>query len=41
MLQYAPLADPRDIAWFLASYAREAKSRIETKDLPALDALRA
>jgi hypothetical protein len=40
MLHYAPLADPRDIAWFLASYAREAKARIEGKDLPALCALR-
>lgn len=39
-LRQRPPRPPRDIAWFLASYAREAKSRIETKDLPALDALR-
>jgi len=30
MLYQAPLATPGDLAWFLASYAREAKFRIET-----------
>ena len=25
----APLADPKDLAWLLASYAREARHRVE------------
>ncbi|MEK7721247.1 MAG: type ISP restriction/modification enzyme, partial [Elusimicrobiota bacterium] len=29
MLHAAPLSDPKDLAWFLASYAREARHRIE------------
>jgi hypothetical protein len=29
MLQAAPLAAPKEVAWFLASYARDAKARIE------------
>ena len=41
MLQAAPLAAPKDLAWFLASYARDAKARIEGVALPALDTLRA
>jgi hypothetical protein len=41
MLQAAPLAAPKDVAWFLASYARDAKARIEGVALPALDTLRA
>lgn len=40
MLHAAPLAAPEDVAWFLASYARDAKARIETVDLPALAAVR-
>ena len=42
MLHAAPLRAPKDVAWFLASYAREAKARIESKaraaggELPAL-----
>jgi len=40
MLHAAPLATPEDVAWFLASYARDAKSRIEQTDLPALAAIR-
>ncbi|MGH9905524.1 MAG: N-6 DNA methylase, partial [Pyrinomonadaceae bacterium] len=40
MLHAAPLALPKDVAWFLASYARDAKMRIETSDLPALAAVR-
>ncbi len=40
MLQAAPLAAPKDLAWFLASYARDAKARIEGADLPALQMLR-
>jgi len=31
---------PQDLAWFLASYAREAKSRIEGVDLEALKTVR-
>jgi SAM-dependent methyltransferase len=41
MLHAAPLAAPQDVAWFLASYAREAKARVEAADLPALTSLRA
>jgi hypothetical protein len=41
MLQAAPLAAPKDLAWFLASYARDAKARMEGADLPALNTLRA
>lgn len=41
LLHAAPLATPEDLAWFLASYARDAKSRIETAELPALAAVRA
>jgi hypothetical protein len=41
MLQAAPLAAPKEVAWFLASYARDAKARIEGVALPALDSLRA
>ena len=40
MLHAAPLAKPEDVAWFLASYARDAKSRIEKVDLPALASIR-
>ena len=40
MLHAAPLADPKDVAWFLASYARDARARTEAGALPALDALR-
>jgi len=42
MLHAAPVAAPKDVAWFLASYARDAKARIEAKaratggELPAL-----
>jgi hypothetical protein len=41
MLHAAPLAVPQDVAWFLASYARDAKSRVERVDLPALSGIRA
>ncbi len=40
MLHAAPLSAPEDVAWFLASYARDAKSRIENIQLPALSAVR-
>lgn len=40
MLHAAPLALPKDVAWFLASYARDAKARIESSDLPALTTVR-
>jgi hypothetical protein len=40
MLHPAPLAAPKDVAWFLASYAREALRRIGKRDLPALTAMR-
>ena len=40
MLHAAPLAKPEDVAWFLASYARDAKTRIEKVDLPALASIR-
>ncbi|MEI8167323.1 MAG: N-6 DNA methylase, partial [Chloroflexales bacterium] len=41
MLANAPLADPKDVAWFLASYARDARARVERAGkLPALAALK-
>lgn len=41
MLQAASLGDPREVAWLLASYAREAKFRVEAKgDLPKLASVR-
>jgi hypothetical protein len=38
----APLTNPQDVAWILASYAREAKARIEagSADLRKLDIIR-
>jgi hypothetical protein len=41
LLYAAPLTNPADVAWFLASYARDARARIEDIDLPALTAVRA
>lgn len=41
LLQKAPLTTPKEVAWFLASYARDAKARIESHaSLPGLAALR-
>jgi hypothetical protein len=40
MLYAAPLTNPADVAWFLASYARDARARIEGIELPALTAVR-
>ena len=37
----APLADPQDLAWLLASHAREARARVDNaSDLPGLILLR-
>ena len=41
LLHAAPLSAPEDVAWLLASYARDAKGRIETAEMPALAAVRA
>jgi len=42
MLSNAPLTAPQDVAWFLASYARDSKSRVlNHKDLSALNTVRA
>lgn len=40
MRHTAQLAAPEDVAWFLASYARNARARIEDIDLPALSKVR-
>lgn len=40
LLHAAPLRDPKDVAWFLASYARTARLRIERSELPALRVVR-
>jgi len=41
LLHAAPLNNPRDVAFFLASYARDARARVEhAGDLPALAAVR-
>ena len=40
-LHAAPLSNPKDVAWFLASYARDALFRVERqKQLPALQTVR-
>jgi len=39
MLHAAPLVDPKDVAWFIASYARDARARVEARNLPALEEL--
>jgi len=41
LLRQAPIASPQELAWFLASYAREARARTEERDLPALATTRA
>ena len=41
LLHSAPLERPEDLAWFLASYARDAKARIEGSELQALGSIRA
>ena len=40
MVHGAPLAHPEDIAWLLASYAQDAKLRLETSSLEDLNPLR-
>ncbi len=40
LLHNAPLAEPKDVATILASYAHDARLRIEQADLPALQNLR-
>ena len=41
LLHNAPLTQPKDVAWFLASYARDALARIEAAGtIPALDLVR-
>ena len=40
LLHNAPLAAPQDVAGILASYAHDARLRIEQADLPALASLR-
>jgi hypothetical protein len=41
MLHSVPLTAPKDVAWYLASYAREALRRVEKKsEVPALSAIR-
>jgi len=41
LLHAAPLNNPKDVAFFLASYARDARARVESAgDLPALTAVR-
>ncbi|NLX13133.1 MAG: N-6 DNA methylase [Phycisphaerales bacterium] len=40
-LHNAPLTNPKDVAWFLASYARDALARVEGhRQLPALQGVR-
>ena len=36
LLHGAPLADPKDVAWFLASYARDANAAIQTAEEASL-----
>jgi type I restriction-modification system DNA methylase subunit len=40
MLQSARIATPKDLAWLLASYAKDARARIEKADIHALDTLK-
>jgi len=40
MLHAAKIDSPQDLAWFLASYAREALARINGKRFPSLDSVR-
>ena len=40
LLNTAMLDSPKEVAWFLASYAREARFRVEEGHLPAINSIR-
>jgi hypothetical protein len=40
LLEGAPITNPKDLAWLLASYARDARARVEGSNLDALSQLR-
>ncbi len=40
LLHAAPITSPEDVAWFLASYARDSRARIEGAELPSLNTVR-
>lgn len=40
MLHGSPITTPQEVAWFLASYARTAMSKVEAQDAPVLGSLR-
>lgn len=40
MLHAAPVTSPKDVAWFLSSYARTARARVEGIDIPAMANIR-
>lgn len=40
MLYKAPLTDPKDVAWLLASYAREARARAEDHPLASFETVK-
>lgn len=40
LIQTAPIRSPQELAWLLASYARDALARVEAATLPALGTLR-
>lgn len=40
MLHNAPLCEPKDVAWFLASYARDARARMAKAEVDALANIR-
>jgi hypothetical protein len=40
MLHQAVITSPQDLAWFLASYAKDARARIDKTDLPNLNQVR-
>jgi hypothetical protein len=40
LLYRAPLVQPKDVAWLLASYAREARARVEDHPLRSFDAVK-
>lgn len=40
MRHNAPILTPKDVAWYLASYARQARLRLEHRTLPSLDSFK-